>query len=437
MALWDQLMWSLRHSRKQLLESLLIVVAIALGGGVIITVLSMFLSIGEQYRGFEQAEHFRLLELVGKNEALRREGAPLTLLDFAAESGRWEATLEEIEELQEHLPPNMHVYVEAYWSAATPLLPEVEQGEEESSGGAALGWRYANHLSVMGTIPEYFAFRQMPLQTGSFFVSEDVKQGNRVMVLSDALAKELFGESDPLGQVVPLAVFGTEETWDYTVIGVFDPPQGGESFAVFGRDRTAYAPVTASPYGSGRGDESSFSNVSIGLDVGVDISAALEQVESEAQLIWGDQIALRSSLLEFQESQKQMQRYALLIGVFASVGLIIAVINILNLMLARVLKRTKSIGLSMALGSSRFLVFRQFVMEAASLGLIGSILGILLSFALAKALQQVLGTVFLTGMGGTRVFLGIALGFAVSLVFAVYPAYLGSRTNPVDALRTD
>ena len=47
-----------------------------------------------------------------------------------------------------------------------------------------------------------------------------------------------------------------------------------------------------------------------------------------------------------------MQRYALLIGVFASVGLIIAVINILNLMLARVLKRTKSIGLSMALGSS-------------------------------------------------------------------------------------
>ena len=112
MALWDQLMWSLRHSRKQLLESLLIVVAIALGGGVIITVLSMFLSIGEQYRGFEQAEHFRLLELVGKNEALRREGAPLTLLDFAAESGRWEATLEEIEELQEHLPPNMHVYVE-------------------------------------------------------------------------------------------------------------------------------------------------------------------------------------------------------------------------------------------------------------------------------------------------------------------------------------
>ena len=49
-------------------------------------------------------------------------------------------------------------------------------------------------------------------------------------------------------------------------------------------------------------------------------------------------------------------------------------------------------------------------MEAVSLGLIGSILGILLSFALAKALQQVLGTVFLTGMGGTRVFWGLPWG---------------------------
>ncbi len=66
----------------------------------------------------------------------------------------------------------------------------------------------------------------------------------------------------------------------------------------------------------------------------------------------------------------------MIIGIFASLGLIIAVINILNLMLARVLKRTKSIGLSMALGSSRRLVFRQFVSEASFLGLVGSALGI-------------------------------------------------------------
>jgi putative ABC transport system permease protein len=146
---------------------------------------------------------------------------------------------------------------------------------------------------------------------------------------------------------------------------------------------------------------------------------------------------VRSALLEFRESQKQLQRYALLIGILASVGLVIAVINILNLMLARVLKRTKSIGLSMALGSSRQMVFRQFMLEAFTLGIIGSILGILLSFALVEVLKKALGAFFAANMLGTRVLLGFGLGFAVSLLFGVYPAYLGSRTNPVDALRTD
>lgn len=145
-----------------------------------------------------------------------------------------------------------------------------------------------------------------------------------------------------------------------------------------------------------------FYNVYVGLEAGADSAAATEKVEGEARLIWGDQVAVRSALLEFRESQKQLQRYALLIGILASVGLVIAVINILNLMLARVLKRTKSIGLSMALGSSRQMVFRQFMLEAFTLGIIGSILGILLSFALVEVLKKALGAFFAANMLGTR-----------------------------------
>ena len=410
------------------------VIAIALGAGVIITVLSMFLSVGQQYRDIEQAEHFRVLELMGKQESIRREGAPLTLLGQDVESRDWRATLEEIEEFQENLPPTMHAYVEMHWSAKTPLLPEVEDPGEE----AAYRWYFdANQISIMGTVPEYFEFSGMTMQWGSAFLTEDVKNHNRVMVLSDSLARELFGDDDPLGQIIPLVNFGEGDPLDYTVIGVLDPPKSEEgSYLIYGNTRMAYAPVTTSPYGGGE-ESMSFPSVSIGLDAGVDIASSLEGAQSEALLIWGDQIVLRSSLFEFRESQKQMQRYAILIGILASVGMVIAVINILNLMLARVLKRTKSIGLSMALGSSRSLVFRQFVLEAVTLGIIGSILGILLSFTLGEILEQTLGAFFVSGMWGTRVSLGMALGFEVSLLFGVYPAYLGSRTSPVDALRTD
>lgn len=437
MSLWDQVKWSLRHSKKQILESLLVVIAIALGVGVIITVLAMFLSVGQQNRDNEQAQHFRILELMGKNEASRRDGAPLTLLGSDAESrADWSATLEEIEEFQKHLPSTMHAYVEMHWSAKTPLLPEEEDSEEDSTSR----WYYdSNQVFIMGTLPEYFAFNGASLHTGNFFLRDDVKNANRVLVIPDSLATDLFGDHDPLGQVIPLITFGEGESIDYTVIGVLDPPEQEEGrFYGFSDTRMVYAPITTSPYGWEGEGKMRFRNVSVGIDVGVEIALAAERAQSEAHLIWGgDSISVRSSLEEFRESQKQMQRYALLIGILASVGLVIAVINILNLMLARILKRTKSIGLSMALGSSRTMVFKQFIMEAITLGIIGSLLGILLSFGLVRILERTLGAFLLTDMWGTRVLLGIAIGFVVSLFFGVYPAYLGSKTNPVDALRTD
>lgn len=197
-------------------------------------------------------------------------------------------------------------------------------------------------------------------------------------------------------------------------------------------------PVSAPPFSrGGRGVQNRFSQVSLGIDPGFDLTKAYEIAQSEAAFIWGDRVGIRSPMKDFREMQKQLRSYALLIGVFASVGLVIAVINILNLMLARVLKRTKGIGLSMALGSSRSLVFRQFVIEALSLGIMGSTLGIVLSFGLGEILKSALNLPILGGMYLSRILMGVVMGFVVSLLFGVYPAYLGSKINPVDALRTD
>jgi len=77
------------------------------------------------------------------------------------------------------------------------------------------------------------------------------------------------------------------------------------------------------------------------------------------------------------------------------------------------------------------------MMEALTLGMAGSIFGVALSFALVEVLRKALGAFFSTGVLGTRVLMGVAIGFVASLVFGVYPAYLGSKTDPVDALRTD
>lgn len=92
----------------------------------------------------------------------------------------------------------------------------------------------------------------------------------------------------------------------------------------------------------------------------------------------------------------------------------------------------------MALGGTRRQVFRQFLLEALSLGILGSFLGILLSFGITKILTVALGgNMEFVGATGDQILLGLGIGILISLFFGVYPAYLGAKTNPVDALRTD
>lgn len=433
MSIIDQLKWSLRHTRKQLLESILVVLAITLGVGVIITVLSLFVSVNEQFLQIVDGEYYRTLEIMSKVEASRRTGAPLTVIGESLERREWRASLEDVQNLQKSLPSTLNAFVETYWSAQTPLLPEEDDQEEEQ-----FPWNRRNQISIIGTTPEYFVFKELTLRSGNVFLQSDVDEQNNVLILSDSLAQELFADQDPLGQVIPLNVSGEEEEpLYYTVIGVLEPTES-DGYQGYWDGRRAYSPITSLPsLGRNRRADTSFSNVSVGIAPGVDIPKSLAQVQAEAALIWDDQVTVRSSLADYRESQQQMQRYGLLIGLFASVGLVIAIINILNLMLARVLKRTKSIGLSIALGSSRQLVFRQFILEALSLGILGSLLGIVLSFGFANILEKALGTTSFTGTSSTRIFLGLGIGFLVSLFFGVYPAYLGSKTNPVDALRTD
>ena len=154
MSVADQLKWALRHSRRQRLESILVILAIGLGIGVIITVLSMFISVGQQYSSIQRLDYFRTLEILGREDFLMWQQVPITLLGPEQDSLSWSGvTLEEILELQRRLPPTMHVYVEQGWLAATVLLPE-EVGEDED-------WYCfrGNEIYIAGTVPAYFSSR--------------------------------------------------------------------------------------------------------------------------------------------------------------------------------------------------------------------------------------------------------------------------------------
>lgn len=435
MLLIDQLRWSLRHSRRQLFESILVVIAITLGVGVIVTILSLFISLNKTTDIAQDSEYMRTMEIYNPGNRWRSADPPLMLIGDE-EREEWSTTLAELYEFNNRLPSNIHTYINNFWLVETPLLDSEEVDELNF-------YSIAGEFYLSSTIPEYFKFKSPELLLGSLFLEEDVINKSQVIVLADTLAESLFGHTDVLGEVVPVKSHWDDEMLYYEVIGVFKAEDGDSPYIDHQARRTGYAPLSAPPHSSQDTvvydeQETRYSFISVGIEQGVDLYQAKEIIEGEAALMWGENFEIESYLMEIDEFKKQIFIFSLVIGSFASVGLVIAVINILNLMLARVLKRTKSVGLSMALGGTRRQVFRQFLLEALSLGILGSFLGILLSFGITKILTVALGgNMEFVGATGDQILLGLGIGILISLFFGVYPAYLGAKTNPVDALRTD
>jgi putative ABC transport system permease protein len=124
----------------------------------------------------------------------------------------------------------------------------------------------------------------------------------------------------------------------------------------------------------------------------------------------------------------------LLTGI-AALSLLVGGIGVMNIMLVSVSERTKEIGLRKALGAPPWAIRRQFLVEAAMLGLSGGLLGAGLGCVAALILPLVIGSSVVISVGAVILSVGVAI--AIGLIFGVYPAVRAARLTPIDALRTE
>lgn len=430
--LWDLFVWSWRQSKKRQLESLLIVILIALGTGTLVTVLSVYIhQILVEQEFFDQA-WYRKIGIFHESTSL----ASTTPFVFVGSEENWDSVimderkrsiappqikmgLTELEELQRRLPDSMSIFLEEYRTGTIPQLSSVEKTEIPPFPGQS-----ESDILVIGTTPEYFNFTGLPIQKGSSFIMKDLEDENKVVILSYELANVLFDDIDPLGQTVSILINYREPEF-YTVIGVLAPKHLADVL----EKRSVYIPATTLDIGFGR---LNFNQFWVGVDLGVDLDKSLEKIKDEAYLLWGNEVRVNSNIAQYKENLDTSNQNMLVIGTFTSVALFIGMVSILNLMLSRVLKRVNHMGLSMALGASKKIIFLQFMVEASFLGFLGAFLGIGFSLVFVSLFKITTLSVFKIQLA-----LGVLIGFLVTLFFGTYPAYLGSRVNPVDALRTD
>ena len=114
--------------------------------------------------------------------------------------------------------------MELSWLAYTNLLPQDENKEED----IWYGFR-GNEIFLTGTLPSYFAF-SCPGCSRAAFSSWTTYAAPAVLVITETLARDLFGDEDPIGRTVPLS-FDDSEAVDFTVIGVLAAPDDTDSYS--------------------------------------------------------------------------------------------------------------------------------------------------------------------------------------------------------------
>ena len=154
----------------------------------------------------------------------------------------------------------------------------------------------------------------------------------------------------------------------------------------------------------------------------------------------GEGLQAERSETRTQEMTSQLQGFRISLLFFAGTALFVGAFLVFNALSMTILERTRELGMLRALGSTRIMIARSVIAEALILGLLGSTLGVLFGYGMAKGLVYLFGRAFLFQI--TELVLSpfalvsaIVVGVAVTAVAALYPALRASRVSPVEAMR--
>ena len=314
-------------------------------------------------------------------------------------------------------------------------IPAVQVAAPSSRGTAQVVYGNLNWSTVIqGVTPEYLEARDWALLDGRPFTPEEVDGAQKVALVGLTTAVNLFGDGDPLGQIIRI------KKVPFTVIGLL--AKKGQS--AWGQDQddviiiplsTAKKKVLGRTYSNTR----AVGAISVKIRAGEDMAEAEEQIRAllrqrhKLQPHQDDDFWLRnlSELLQAQEESSQVMTY--LLAAIASISLLVGGIGIMNIMLVSVTERTREIGLRMAVGARARDILAQFLVEAITLSLIGGLIGVALGLGGTRAIGYYFG--WPTHLAPEAIALAFGFAATIGVFFGFYPARKAARLDPIEALR--
>ena len=331
---------------------------------------------------------------------------------------------------------------------------------------------------ISGSTPAYLVVRDwQDMAAGEMFTDLDVRNGNRVCVLGTTVRRDLFPDTNPVGKEVRIS------NVSFRVVGVLG--RKGANMIGMDQDNVVLAPWTTIKYrvsgtiytntnqsssSSGGGSVNTLSNLyppptskypsRSSSQVAnypqpvrfTNVDQILVKVASEEKIKptidhmtallrerhrihegAEDDFDVRDMTELMNMFSATTQSISLLLLVVALISLVVGGVGIMNIMLVSVTERTREIGLRMAVGARSYHILRQFLVEAVVLCLVGGGTGIVLGRGASMLVRWLIN--WPTQASVTTIIAAVAVSAGVGIAFGFYPAWKGSRSDPIVALR--
>ena len=282
---------------------------------------------------------------------------------------------------------------------------------------------------IYGESADYFDIRQWPLADGAPFTPQDVRSANKVCVIGRTTATQIYGNENPIGQILRI------KEVPFTVTGVLTPK--GLSTQGVDQDDIVIMPYTSAMKRVIGGTTLRNINVQIGdpqqLEAAQQQIIALLRQRHNIRPGRDDDFTVRNQQEIAEAATATTAVMTVLLGSIAGVSLVVGGIGIMNIMLVSVTERTREIGVRMAVGAHGSDILTQFLIEAVTLSSVGGVIGIICGIGASKILSAYAHWPTLISISSIAI--AFLFAAAVGIFFGFYPARKAAALDPIEALR--
>ncbi|HKW15920.1 MAG TPA: ABC transporter permease [Terriglobales bacterium] len=281
-------------------------------------------------------------------------------------------------------------------------------------------------LQILGVYPEYRIVRNLVVVSGRFFDQQDEQAHNKVGLITDKLARELYGSPEAaIGKIIPLSHL------PFTVIGTFR-----ERVNTFGESEvttsTFLIPFSVARYFT---ETSSVKLIYFSVADPSMIEQVTEQIRQVIQSRHrAESVYDVTNLTQLVAvADKTANALTMVLLAVAAVVLLVSGIGIMNIMLATVSSRIREIGIRKALGATRREIRFQFLSEAIVISVGGGLVGVVIGLALPYSIRFL--TEYRVPVSGLSAIVAIVVSSLVGILFGTVPAARAAKLDPVESLR--